>query len=204
MGYSNSSSTSSSPNAHEPQGSVITRDILADLQNKNVIAVALGDYHFGALTAEGHLLTWGKYQAGSLGLGDPAHIPVGESGGFATREAQERHASGAWGLTPPEVKTPTRVMFSKKESRYCFAAVAAGWHFGALVLDVDGQVDDDDDSARPEGFPGGGDGPPGGYTLPIQRGGAPFHRVGFAGRGAFRGGAAGRVLGQIPDQLNMM
>jgi len=33
--------------------------ILPELQNKGVISVVLGDYHFGALTASGKLFTWG-------------------------------------------------------------------------------------------------------------------------------------------------
>lgn len=35
--------------------------ILPELQNKGVISVVLGDYHFGALTATGKLYTWGVY-----------------------------------------------------------------------------------------------------------------------------------------------
>jgi SCF-associated factor 1 len=39
--------------------------ILPELQNKGVISVVLGDYHFGALTATGKLFTWGKYTRSS-------------------------------------------------------------------------------------------------------------------------------------------
>jgi SCF-associated factor 1 len=34
--------------------------VLPELQNKGVISVVLGDYHFGALTTTGKLYTWGK------------------------------------------------------------------------------------------------------------------------------------------------
>jgi hypothetical protein len=33
--------------------------VLPELQHKGVISVVLGDYHFGALTVTGKLLTWG-------------------------------------------------------------------------------------------------------------------------------------------------
>lgn len=39
--------------------------ILPELQNKGVISVVLGDYHFGALTATGKLFTWGIYTRSS-------------------------------------------------------------------------------------------------------------------------------------------
>lgn len=37
-----------------------TPEVIPELQNKGVIAVVFGDYHFGALTEDGKLLTWGK------------------------------------------------------------------------------------------------------------------------------------------------
>ena len=39
--------------------------ILPELQNKGVISVVLGDYHFGALTTTGKLFTWGIYTRSS-------------------------------------------------------------------------------------------------------------------------------------------
>lgn len=43
---------------------------------------------------------------------------------------------------PPMVTTPTEVRFDskrgmKKREKFCFAAAAAGWHMGALVIDLD-------------------------------------------------------------------
>jgi SCF-associated factor 1 len=39
--------------------------ILPELQNKGVISIILGYYHFGALTATGKLFTWGIYTQSS-------------------------------------------------------------------------------------------------------------------------------------------
>ncbi|KZT69245.1 RCC1/BLIP-II protein [Daedalea quercina L-15889] len=113
------------------------------LQNRNVISVVLGDYHYGALTADGKLLTWGAYSKGALGLGDPTRIPLGQPGGFV-EENQLRAAATRWGilrLPPPDVTAPTEVRFDhgekRRRERYCFAAAAAGWHMGALVIDLE-------------------------------------------------------------------
>jgi SCF-associated factor 1 len=32
--------------------------LIPELQNRSVISIVLGDYHYGALTADGQLLTW--------------------------------------------------------------------------------------------------------------------------------------------------
>ncbi|KAG2207667.1 hypothetical protein INT47_011787 [Mucor saturninus] len=44
--------------------------IFRELQNRDVCKVSFGDYHFGAVTNEGELLTWGNYSSGALGHGD--------------------------------------------------------------------------------------------------------------------------------------
>ncbi|KAK4701002.1 SCF-associated factor 1, partial [Phenoliferia sp. Uapishka_3] len=44
---------------------------IPELQGKDVIKVVQGDYHYIALTASGHLYSWGAYSAGALGLGHP-------------------------------------------------------------------------------------------------------------------------------------
>ncbi|KAI9252571.1 regulator of chromosome condensation 1/beta-lactamase-inhibitor protein II [Helicostylum pulchrum] len=43
--------------------------MLPELQNRDVCKVSFGDYHFGALTNQGELLTWGAYSSGALGHG---------------------------------------------------------------------------------------------------------------------------------------
>lgn len=68
-----------------------------------------GDYHFGALTADGKLFTWGSYSSGALGLGQTA-----------------------------QVSHPTEVSFGSNDQadHFVFAAAASGWHTGALVLNL--------------------------------------------------------------------
>ena len=117
--------------------------IIPELQNRSVISVILGDYHFGALTSSGKLLTWGQYSKGALGLGDPVQLPVGSPGGFADERSRDRARTMGHGF-PPNVTVPSEVRFDHglkaegKVERYCFAAAASGWHTGALVIDLAG------------------------------------------------------------------
>jgi SCF-associated factor 1 len=105
-----------------------------------VISVVLGDYHYGAVTSSGKLLTWGDYSHGAFGLGDPIKIAAGEPGGYATEQQRLAALSGRR-PTPPPVHIPTQVRFDHdtrtRKDRFCFAAAAAGWHMGALVIDLD-------------------------------------------------------------------
>ncbi|KAF9218949.1 RCC1 BLIP-II [Gyrodon lividus] len=180
--------------------------ILPALQNRNVISVVLGDYHFGALTSTGKLLTWGQYSRGALGLGDPTKIEVGQPGGYPT-EQQRQVAAIHRGPHPPSVMEPTEVRFDHGErrsrKRFCFAAASAGWHMGALVIDLEPKSDDldnEEDSVRmPGGFPSGAGASasldlsqPPGLWGPSHM---PVFRVGFAGRGATRGGFRGHGRG---------
>ncbi|KAI0343294.1 RCC1/BLIP-II [Trametopsis cervina] len=122
--------------------------ILPSLQSprNKVISVILGDYHFGALTDSGKILTWGAFSKGALGLGDPVDLDVGVPGGYRT-EAIKTNAirSRSSEMSPPDVTIPGVVRFDWEErkmgkagkERYCFAAVAAGWHVGALVIDLE-------------------------------------------------------------------
>jgi SCF-associated factor 1 len=197
--------------------------ILPALQNKSVISVVLGDYHNGALTANGKLLTWGNYSRGALGLGDPTTLDVGAPGGFPTAELLKAAVSRMGG-TPPRVEVPTEVRFDhglkKKIDRFCFAATAAGWHMGALVIDlevrsffraivssserdvskqdgeneeVNSEFEDWPSQTMPGQFPHQLPNFPHGLgDVPIfqTRGLGPF-RIGFAGRGLQRGAGRG-------------
>ncbi|TFY69106.1 hypothetical protein EVJ58_g618 [Rhodofomes roseus] len=190
--------------------------ILPALQNRGVISVVLGDYHCGALTADGKLLTWGAYSKGALGLGDPTKIPLSQPGGFMD-DNQLRGATNRWGILmfpPPDVTVPTEVRFDhgekKRRERYCFAAAAAGWHMGALVMDLEPDSAEEDKEGpvadesqldmpgafpvnepdhRPQDFPQA----PGAFPmLPFGRGGRGV-RLGHAmARGSRRGAARGR------------
>ncbi|KAI9275741.1 regulator of chromosome condensation 1/beta-lactamase-inhibitor protein II [Phascolomyces articulosus] len=42
---------------------------ILDAMNHEICKVTFGDYHFGALTTQGRLLTWGRFSSGALGLG---------------------------------------------------------------------------------------------------------------------------------------
>ncbi|KAI1796783.1 RCC1/BLIP-II [Ganoderma leucocontextum] len=184
--------------------------IIPELQNQAVLSVVLGDYHYGALTATGKLITWGQFSKGALGLGDPMDIEAGQPGGFATEAGRLHAVNPRFGLlgSPPDVRVPTEVRFDhgeeRKRLRYCFAAAASGWHTGALVIDLDPDQDEDKTEEHvPGSFPtgsgdadGGQDGPPTpgdtmAHIMPIGfgpgRGISPF-RVGFAGRGMHHGG----------------
>ncbi|KAG7094062.1 hypothetical protein E1B28_007681 [Marasmius oreades] len=175
--------------------------VIPELQNCGVISVVLGDYHNGALTANGKLLTWGGYSNGALGLGDPGRLEIGSPGGFATSNdrlrAVQRHVG-----EPPAVEVPTEVRFDHKrkkpKERFCISAAASGWHSGALVIDLEPNENEDDsdleesEDEQPEpsnvsrGWRGRGI-----LGIPdpndaLFRGGSVF-RIGFPGRGRGRG-----------------
>lgn len=112
-------------------------EIIPELQHKDIISVEIGDYHSAALSADGKLYTWGKYSHGALGLGDPHKLPVGVPGGF--KNHSDIGSSRSW-LEPPQVNTPAEVKFDhgrKAKDRFCFSVTAAGWHTGALVIDLE-------------------------------------------------------------------
>jgi len=142
VAYSTGSSSVLLMGSHETDPNTEPR-VLPALQNRNVISVVLGDYHFGALTSTGKLLTWGQYSSGALGLGDPATIEPGQPGGYRT-EQQRQHALQWRGAIPPAVTEPTEVRFDHGEKRnrkrFCFAAASAGWHMGTLVIDLEVRV----------------------------------------------------------------
>lgn len=113
--------------------------IKPELQNRSVISTVLGDYHYGALTIDGQLLTWGQYSHGALGLGMPTQLQIGAPGGYRTEAHLMQSRSSQWGpLQPPDVESPSPVHFNHGPNpggrRFCFAATAAGWHMGALVI----------------------------------------------------------------------
>ena len=117
--------------------------IIPELQNQSVISVVVGDYHYGALTATGRLLTWGAFSRGALGLGDPVTLPPGSPGAYATQAERDQNIHERWGVIrpPADVLVPAEVRFDHRERRprakFCFAAAALGWHTGALIIDLD-------------------------------------------------------------------
>ncbi|KAG6886234.1 hypothetical protein C0993_010796 [Termitomyces sp. T159_Od127] len=162
--------------------------IIPELQHRSIISVVLGDYHNVALTADGKVLSWGAYSAGALGLGDPTILPVGTPGGYATEEHRSLALEGRI-LDPPAVAVPTEVRFDHglkfPKDRFCFSIAAAGWHTGALVIDLEPGEDEEFELEpehrrlprhmyeQPHILPG--QSPP---IIPF-----PGIRIGFAGRG---------------------
>jgi SCF-associated factor 1 len=116
-------------------------NIIPALQNRSIISVVMGDYHNAALTADGKLVTWGQYSNGALGLGDPLELEPGSPGAFATAAQRDFARERGRGVPPQTVSVPTEVRFDhtgkKPRDRFCFAATAAGWHTGALVIDLE-------------------------------------------------------------------
>ena len=110
--------------------------VLPELQNCGVISVVLGDYHHGALLEDGKLLTWG--QVNGCGLGNPLTLPVGVPGGFLSE--QDKMNAQDWRVRIPAIKVPTEVRFDhdlkQRRETFVFGVAAAGWHMGALVIDL--------------------------------------------------------------------
>ncbi|KAI0832117.1 RCC1/BLIP-II [Trametes gibbosa] len=178
--------------------------VIPELQDRSVISVVLGDYHYGALTSTGTLLTWGAFSKGALGLGDPTHVTLGEPGGYANAEQLRESVHVRFGVSrpPPDVRVPTEVRFDyeqgRKREKYCFGAAAAGWHTGALVIDLDPDDesgDDGDVENMPGAFPDRDSPEPGepAHVPPHGLGGGfGAFRIGYAGRGMNRGNALNR------------
>ena len=121
--------------------------IIPELQNRSVISVVGGYFHFGALTSPGKLLTWGHYAGGALGLGDPSVLPAGSPGGYATEEERVKPSASVPDVTvPTEVRLDHGLKAEGRVKRYCFAAAAGGYSTVALVVDLA------EDGAPPEGL----------------------------------------------------
>ena len=146
--------------------------VIPELQDAGIIRVACGDYHNVALNSSGEVFTWGGSSQGALGL---------DSGDSAV--SQPRKVTFGKGDEGPASKEP-----------FVFAIAAGGWHSGALVLDgprqpsqndVTQETDEDtshEEAPRP--IPGAFPSHP--LQVPGSAGGglgAPYFRVGFAGRG---------------------
>ncbi|CAO3643734.1 unnamed protein product [Cunninghamella echinulata] len=79
------------------------------LENQGICKMSFGDYHYGALTNQGSLLTWGAFSAGALGHGE---VP----------EEEEN----------VELDYPKEVEALK--DMYVFAIGFGGWHSSVLAI----------------------------------------------------------------------
>lgn len=104
--------------------------VIPSLQKRGIVAIAFGDYHSLALTAEGKVLSWGTepQMCGCLGHG-PVEI--------ARKRGVQLTVHG-------QLDEPTEVRFDSLETSkpqkpkdnqyFIFNISAAGWHSGALAL----------------------------------------------------------------------
>lgn len=67
--------------------------LVPEIQARGVIKVSMGDYHYGALTQQGELLTWGQFSKGALG-----NWPPPSSGGGNDRDPPPANSNenGGW------------------------------------------------------------------------------------------------------------
>ena len=171
----------------QTDGTTINPVPLPALEDKTIIQIALGDHHHVALTSQGEVYTWGDGANGQLGLGDGAH----------------------------NVETPRKVRFPGDNVKdgsqsFVFGITAGGWHTGALVLgdtqseksreakriedEENSRSTDEEENVERGGIRGV---PEGGGGIGNHQLGAPFFRVGFAGRGGAvppRGGSQFRGM----------
>lgn len=96
-----------SKNSDEPE-------IVDELQKKNCVSIAVGDYHFLALLRDGTALSWGleSNHCGCLGLGKQIDGSLIEGGS-------------------KRVRSPTKIEVEGK----IVAIAAAGWQSGAIISD---------------------------------------------------------------------
>ena len=97
--------------------------VLPELQGRGVIDMAMGDYHYLALTDRGELLTWGRESSlcGCLGLGSKE-----------TFLSEHPEASGDSGS---DIVANKPVVVKKPEEKGEWLAIAAaGWHSGGIFV----------------------------------------------------------------------
>ncbi|WWC60959.1 uncharacterized protein I303_103536 [Kwoniella dejecticola CBS 10117] len=197
-------------------------DILPDqldlLQNKGIIQIAIGDYHYAALNDKGEMFTWGQGDSGQLGQGRDrvGHEPLQVTFPQDQLDSEIGHTEG---------QNENR----QGEESFVFSITAGGWHTGALVLgdsknrkiplekqtkEVDVENPQEGNGEQQSNWPRSlwnpfGNNP----TVPVppagpsNRGGGPvrampFYRVGFAGRSAHIGAGRGDPLDDTHEQAS--
>ncbi|EEQ37976.1 hypothetical protein CLUG_02099 [Clavispora lusitaniae ATCC 42720] len=94
--------------------------VIPELQNKGIIQISMGDYHYLALTDKGKLLSWGlePQNSGCLGLGNLSEI----ADETITTENRNHIVT-----EPHEVKNPS-------PNGKWLAVSTSGWHAGGLYI----------------------------------------------------------------------
>lgn len=105
--------------------------IRPELQNRDIIRVEVGDYHYGALTSSGQLLTWGQYSNGALGHGE------------ANERIEDSHFGNMAVAVPQEVKfgDPLKDHLGK-DDEFVFNVTMAGWASSALTVNFNEEPED--------------------------------------------------------------
>jgi SCF-associated factor 1 len=116
------------------------------LQGQSLGSVLLGRSHHGILTTDGKFLTWGRYDSGALGLGDPRDLLPGVPGGYPDETIREMAKNGEL-IEPPEAPHPSPVRFDwvgGERRKFVLNATVGESHSAALVVDLE----DDEECAE--------------------------------------------------------
>lgn len=184
---------------HRPPGffDSLQPEPLPGLQGKTVIQVAIGDYHYAALTNKGEMYTWGKNDHGELGLGHGV--------GDLDEPTRVRFPLAP---TTSEDTPAARLEQGEEEDAFVFSITAAGWHTGALLLGDPRKPTVQaltrlQNPTLPGRAPSERSGPAAPVADPAEpRLGLPMFRVGFPGRiGLAARGARGGAGVSPPTRL---
>ncbi|CAD6917537.1 unnamed protein product [Tilletia controversa] len=136
--------------------------IIPELQARSIIKVVQGDFHAGAMDAKGHVVAWGNWSHGALGVWDALPLrdggvaPVeGDVEGGANDVEGRAKRRAAQRVCREVVERPLEVQFldwrkNDPPRQFVFDLAMSGHHSGALAVDMDygkadvqaGDVDD--------------------------------------------------------------
>jgi len=104
--------------------------VIPSLQKRGIVAIAFGDYHSLALTAQGKVLSWGteSQMCGCLGHG---LVEIARRGGIKLTAHGQLDEPTEVSFDPFETNNPQKL---EDNQYFIFNISAAGWHSGALAL----------------------------------------------------------------------
>lgn len=112
-------------NGELEDGSLITKPtLIPSLSDRNIVEFACGEHHTLALTSDGTVLAWGRYDMKEIG------IPKNELPESTYKDQHGKERS---------VPVPTVIHFGKRESKVKAKAIGAGSHHSFAITD-DGMV----------------------------------------------------------------